>query len=107
MFVDQLVELYDQRDVAAMVARLHPNHFEYWTTEQCEAVTGDWLSRNDWGVERIIDLEYVGFAELEVAAGRVIESTETFVLTYAGPLSERVMRVSLDLGGPYWFTSCG
>jgi len=106
-FVDELVELYQQEDVTAMVASLHPNHFEHWTVRQCETVTSDWLSRNDWGVDRITDIEYIGFTPLEVATGRVVESSETFLISYASPAGQREMRISLDPGGPFWFTACG
>lgn len=107
VFVEKLVELYDQGDAAEMAASLHPVHQEFWAIDECIAATQSWVARDDWGMDRISGIAFLGPERIDVGGGRILQAEETYLVTYQQPgLGERQMRVSLEPGGPYWFSNC-
>ncbi|MEL6985993.1 MAG: hypothetical protein AAFO29_26415 [Actinomycetota bacterium] len=107
VFVEELVELYRQGDATELAASLHPVHQDFWTVEECIAATQSWVEREDWSMDRVSGIAFLGSERINVGGGRILEAEETYLVTYQQPGSgERQMRVSLEPGGPYWFSNC-
>lgn len=107
VFVEELLELYGRGDATEMAASLHPVHQDFWTVDECIAATQSWIARGDWGMDRVSSIAFLGRERVNVGGGRILQAEETYLVTYRQPgVGERQMRVSLEPGGPYWFSNC-
>lgn len=86
-----------------LIDRLHPAHFEIYTSEECrEAVaTIDWTGLSITGAVAS-EIESIDLGE-----SRIVEFGNAYRVQVSSSEGEFELTASDDAGGPFWFANCG